>query len=389
MFNQLVLFIPLLLSVIGIQCAAGKLGFLHRDETENYIFLHIARLGLANRLRTLADWNHVAVVTNRTLLVNWVATRDCQITFSEIFEESPSTMRIIPFEIHGSDEHVIQTVIDIASSVQFSSLPLSETFPKDYLKLPMAIFLSDIRVIITSYDGACALEIASCGQYYMMHSVFLSSLKPLPSLREAVLHVKRNHFTATKIIIGVHIRTHNPAYDWNVVQPFGDSKEAISFDESAPVDVFIRHMRSIQEYFSQTPRSGHSGKECIFLVASPDDSVKRRLQKEFPNSLALSGTEDRSSSDGMFFAALEWLLLAETSFILHSFGSTFATEAAIMKMRPIVGVWGDRLIHHSSLHLPLCGNVHFRHEPSEKVIPGTPYFEGTSDRRKVRRYQLP
>ena len=49
-----------------------------KDENK-YIVLQISRLGLGNRLRSIADWYQIAVISERHLLVSWVPTADCKL----------------------------------------------------------------------------------------------------------------------------------------------------------------------------------------------------------------------------------------------------------------------------------------------------------------------
>ena len=55
------------------------------DDGGKYILLLVSRLGLANRLRTMADWHQIAVYSNRTLLVSWESTVDCNASFTDLF----------------------------------------------------------------------------------------------------------------------------------------------------------------------------------------------------------------------------------------------------------------------------------------------------------------
>ena len=48
------------------------------------------------------------------------------------------------------------------------------------------------------------------------------------------------------------------------------------------------------------------------------------------------GDYGRSSTEGIHFALLEWLLLSECSIIINTYGSSFAVEAAQRYLRPIV-----------------------------------------------------
>lgn len=56
------------------------------DFEEKYLIVVLTRLGLANRLRTLSDWYNIALIQNRTMLVNWVPTLDCNAYFTDLFE---------------------------------------------------------------------------------------------------------------------------------------------------------------------------------------------------------------------------------------------------------------------------------------------------------------
>ena len=56
---------------------------------ERFIVVRVSRLGLANRLRTLADWYNIAVTQNRTLVVNWIPAVDCNVMLTDLFESEP------------------------------------------------------------------------------------------------------------------------------------------------------------------------------------------------------------------------------------------------------------------------------------------------------------
>ena len=60
------------------------------DMDERFIVVKVSRLGLANRLRTLADWYNIAVTQNRTLLVNWIPAADCNVMLTDLFESGPT-----------------------------------------------------------------------------------------------------------------------------------------------------------------------------------------------------------------------------------------------------------------------------------------------------------
>ena len=80
---------------------------------EKYIVLVIDRLGLANRLRILADWYHIAVLTNRILLVSWKPTLDCNAKFTDLFDAGPEYLRVLPISM---------TLLEVESFVQEAHL---------------------------------------------------------------------------------------------------------------------------------------------------------------------------------------------------------------------------------------------------------------------------
>ena len=85
----------------------------------------------------------------------------------------------------------------------------------------------------------------------------------------------------------------------------------------------------------------------------------------------------------MQFALVEWLLLAESSLILNTYGSSFAEEAALLHQRPLVSLWHGHLIHQRSILLPFCGHMQFAQAMSQTKLKFA-YTEGTVDQRKAR-----
>ena len=70
---------------IGSSYQVGNPFFDDEYDDGKYILLLVSRLGLANRLRTMADWHQIAVSSNRTLLVSWESTIDCNASFTDLF----------------------------------------------------------------------------------------------------------------------------------------------------------------------------------------------------------------------------------------------------------------------------------------------------------------
>ena len=121
-----------------------------------------------------------------------------------------------------------------------------------------------------------------------------------------------------RLPIGVHIRAHDQIYDWEVVPPAPGQKKAQAFGQGATVAHFEAAMSKMADYFGPD--------RVRFFVASNLPAAKQLMQGRFEGSIALYGEESRSSRDGIQFALMEFLLLSQTSLILHTFGSTFAME---------------------------------------------------------------
>jgi hypothetical protein len=161
------------------------------------------------------------------------------------------------------------------------------------------------------------------------------------------------------------------------------SNKAASFGDGATVEDFERLMAGIKSAFTSVdPVNERKTVACRFFIASNSAEVKQYLVSKFEDTVSVSGDYSRSSSDGVFFALIEWLLLAETSLIINTYGSSFAVEAAQMHLTPIVGIWGGLSLFHNSLLSPYCGHMLYIKEFSGQGIVMV-YTEGTADKRQV------
>ena len=110
---------------------------------------------------------------------------------------------------------------------------------------------------------------------------------------------------------------------------------------------------------SSSNSGGYPKSMARFFIASSNNEFKRQLVAKFPNALFLSGETSRSLTEGILFALIEWLILAESALIVHTFGSTFSAEAAMINRIPLIGLWEDRFLHHYHPHIPACGHLQF------------------------------
>jgi len=65
------------------------------EASNKHLVLLLSRLGLANRLRAMADWHQIAMESGRHLTVSWEPTWDCNASFWDLFEAVPAGMTVL------------------------------------------------------------------------------------------------------------------------------------------------------------------------------------------------------------------------------------------------------------------------------------------------------
>jgi hypothetical protein len=356
------------------------------SSSERYIIVLVARLGLANRLRSLADWYQVAVISNRTLLVAWQATHDCNALFTDLFESGPERLKILPFPVSSINKEAISFFEESARSQNVTSFTLNETnMWADKHKSFVAkrnVFMSDTQAIITVYDGLITLDSMKCQQYLIARSTFYRSLVPIEDVRDTINQVKKERFEG-KVMIGLHYRSHDKNYDWNVVPPLGGSNAAAPFGEGATLKDFEVRMRGILNAFTSVDsETGLSITNARFYIASNSNEAKNHFLSIFSETITLFGEYNRGTYKDIFFALVEWLILAECNLVLNTYGSSYAEEAAQMHRVPLVSIWNGVSILHNDLSMPLCGHTLYAKEYSDKTVDSS-YTEETIDKRTI------
>ena len=361
--------------------------FFHDLVHERMIVLIISRLGLANRLRAVADWYQIATISDRTLLVSWEATPDCNAEFTDLFVDGPPRFRILQEHLPRGVEGV-RHVENLANKRNISNWAVyhesdDQFFVDKYKSFVIAknIPFSDKEVIITHYDGAVSLEGVHCQQYMMMHSQFLSNLVPNDEAQNFLKTMKNEHFV-NRIMVGIHFRAHDYVQDWAVVPPLMGATEAKTFGAGSTVEDFLSVMGQIQNKFAYTDSKGHMKSMVRFFIASNNDTEKAKFRQAVPDGIFLAGDHNRNSPGGMQLALLEWLAPSQSEIIVNTYGSSFAEQAAHVHRRPLVGIWDGMLVHHLSIMLPYCGHLQFIKAHSQQGQQSR-YTEGTADNREV------
>jgi hypothetical protein len=377
----------LMLDLVLAMTPSEEAEFFKDMPRERMIVVIISRLGLANRLRSLADWYQIASMSGRSLLVSWQPTLDCNAKFNDLFDEGPPNFSVLPEHLPAGDEGV-RKVAEIAQRRGISHYAIYQDNMQDLwvdrakmFVLSKDLVYSDTEVIVTHYDGIISLEGIQCQQYMLMHSQFLSQLVSNAAAAKFLQTLHSDHFH-NRVMVGVHYRAHDALQDWAVVPPFSGTSEARTFGAGSSVEDFLTVMGAVQNKFAYTDRQGVLRTHVRFFVASNNETEKAKFQRAVPDGVFLGGDHSRDSEAGMQLALLEWLTLSQSAFIINTYGSSFAEQASQVHIRPIVGIWDGNLIHHSSLALPHCGHLQFVKAYSRQGTSSV-YTEGTADNRQV------
>ena len=178
----------LLLNIVSSQVTLN-FDNVNMNESSKYIVLHIQKLGFANRIRVLADMSLIASITKRILLFSWEPTQECNIEFSEIFEDLPTNVRLLPFILpHGDDGKSM--IKEIAYHKQLSFIDIDH---EGFLMSGEHLF-SDVSIVYTQYNGVVSLEGVSCELYMYSRTKFYNALIPVIEYRNTIKEIQENYF---------------------------------------------------------------------------------------------------------------------------------------------------------------------------------------------------
>lgn len=241
------------------------------DQKAKYIALQIQGLGLANRFRTMADWHQIAVATDRTLLVSWEATADCNITLDGLIAQGPEFFKLLPFALpHGAaGGHLMAQYAE----EQQKSFQIIDRF--DSFFLPRHLVDNPTAVLFTNHTGIVALQDVPCQLYLYQRSKFYQSIIPVEALRNQVDHYRDTYFSKG-LMVGVHYRVHEPMVDWDVVPNIFDTSKTVPFGTGASMMDYANYMQKIHDRFVVDPFTNKS--DVVFFVTSNSLEVCLLLQ---------------------------------------------------------------------------------------------------------------
>ena len=368
----------LLLSWCLLGSVAGQF-----SANQRYIVLILSRLGFANRMHSIVDWYQVALESNRSLIVSWEANPDLNIEFHELYKEIPKNMKILPFVIPYGDSGLLD-VAEMCETYNLSYITIGGDHRENYFGdrkefvLKKEIAFSDTNVIITNYDGEIVIENYSCNHYMSMKSRIMQQFIPVDHAQKSINNIIDKYFL-NKLIIGIQIRYHDPIHDWNVVPPDRTSEEAAPFGYGATLYDFENVMKSIDNKL----RLHNNATQHKFFLASNNPEFKEYLLSKFVNIVTLkSESYSRNTSEGIYHAFLEFLMLSRSDFIVNTYGSTFAVEASSVFMKPLASIFHSKVVVNRNVFLPFCSHMAFIKSYSTQGESGT-FVEGTIDQRRV------
>jgi len=249
------------------------------DEQATPLIASVHRLGLANRLRSLAAAHVFATDANVELVVRWKAERGCDCEAEDLFAEPPWST----FKGNGS---ALDGLLNMVNETQ-PSVVLRPSSGRPVLvirssgrwrwSLPVTLDANKYAAIILDPRGQFAHPHMDCREFLHRKRAFYSKIN------EAALRVEGLNETlanlrsalANKFVIGLHVRTYDPSFDWPVVPPPDVSVESsTTWDESAPIKV---HFEAARRVLKRHPRA-------VVFLASNDASVKARAKREFKDS---------------------------------------------------------------------------------------------------------
>jgi hypothetical protein len=353
----------------------------HFVKNKKVIILNVDRLGLMNRIRAVVDWYSIAEMSNRRLLVNWRPSYDCNVEFRDLFEKAPEDLTVLRYHIPvttNSTSFILQAATRSNFSVRiidndeqlWNPVHNFTFFASNQLKF------SSEDIIVTSFLGRITFEdIPSCHYYDFEHSKILSQFIPKTYFNDIVDQVI-NDFFQDFIPVGIHIRIHDSRYDWEIVPP-EEGMLAKNFGDGATINDFITIMTNLELSFPSLISSENSSL-IRFFIASNDFRVKQEILKHFPTAISISQEISRESSSGMDHAFIEWLILSRMSLLIHTYGSSFASEASLVNNIPLIGIWEGNAIHYQSSYLKYCGDLKVAQFLTRDLRSSPPasYYEG-------------
>ena len=314
------------------------------EATEKHMIVPLHIYGLANRLRSLASYMQLSKRLNRRLHVSWKITPECGCELNDIFE-SPDRLEAkndgIYFEVFQGNRSLLDEVIENAAggvvNIGWNSVvdvPDLESQTTDQRTIVFAL-----------HHSWFTLSGQTCMEYFVGKSHFYRSLRPVQAVVDIVDKVWK-HKLEGRAVVGVHFRKMVEKTDWTLLGQ--------RFEDVTPLHVMADRMKDVLK----------RRREILFYVASNDvDSKLSLFDAKYCVSLRVDDAGmTRGAVWGIQVALAEFILLSRSELVMHTFGSSFAQEAAFFGRAPELQVrgTGGNIYQSNRASDPFCGQLSMR-----------------------------
>ena len=282
--------------------------------------------GLGNRIQGIVSVFFLALLTDRVFLINWIGPGkiadylepnqiNWDLPLSRFGTFHKSFWGVIP-EPGGYDHSVVK------SEDAFSKWSLETDFESDVLQTRFEAvgtifhFLQELYKNPYLRTQAAMKELPSspsqmfgCGFQFL----FRKSLAMVRALRQARLSLGRK-----PPLLGIHVRTSD--HHWGSTNPFSY--------RSHNSTLFFMCAREQSNFIRQ--RFGSSFNDLKWFLAADDKAVKTAAKKQFPDEIISLNLNPKhlafgwQDSNTIRDVLLDIFLLAESDFLLLTFGSSFS-----------------------------------------------------------------
>lgn len=251
--------------------------------------------GLANRMKAVSAAVGLAADSGSDLRILWFKDWGLGCSFAELFQ---------PINRPG----VSLKEASLTDKIVFDRPRRHNLWlPKPFLWLLFDLRIDEKTATRLCRDGFDFTKTTGGGRIWMSSHIYFtakqmpegcfSMFKPTPELQQRIDDATANFGSR---VVGIHVRR-------------TDLTRSI---EHSPTSLFIERMR-------------REPQDTVFYLATDDDSVKKDLQKAFPERIIMSSKKaERGTTDGIKDALVELYTLSRTRLIIGSYGSSFSLVAA-------------------------------------------------------------
>ncbi|GMH83402.1 hypothetical protein TrVE_jg1031 [Triparma verrucosa] len=386
------------------------------------LILPIYQFGLANRLRQLAAGVILAQELGRDLKVDWRSSEGCGSEIDALFVTSSLRPLFSKFDSPTGTDEILEALFSPNAIFSSSSNPRTKVIEVNSTTtfvshVGMFIntderdnsYLFKAPTVVLKINSAFFPKMLPCSDFFARKSLVYKSLVSAiqPDLAQMISGV-RSSLPPTSKVIGVHVRATDPRHDWPVVAPqYGlvnasglvqtrtgdnddgnynnidnddnDEKKSGTWEEYASTDLFLK---IINEMITSDGGVGYT-----FLLFSNSKVIKKRIVDTFPKNTVYAlnydddkeGLMDRASTRSVQEALVDFVLLSETDFVVHSFGSSFGEEAATINMLPSVRVRLGGSIYGVDVQLEGCNHPQIMNEVGVGQGGEVCFFDGSKE----------